>query len=97
MKVKKEDTKAADFCVVVAATKRDIKSRKHRPHKLDPNKYICETRDGMDVISIIIGDKESSDKESSGCKSSFASPSSSGLPSSCMSSGGFTASSSLCQ
>eukprot|EP00957_Ditylum_brightwellii_P046438 3524603-Ditylum_brightwellii.AAC.1 len=65
MKVKKEDMKAADFSVVVAAIKRNIESRKHRLHTLDPNKYICETRDGMDVISITIEDKKSSNKDSS--------------------------------
>eukprot|EP00957_Ditylum_brightwellii_P050124 3800010-Ditylum_brightwellii.AAC.1 len=76
MNVKKDDTKAADFCAVVAVAKRDIESGKHRQYKLDPKKYICETRDGMDVILIIIDNEESSDKESSGCKSSSASPSS---------------------
>eukprot|EP00957_Ditylum_brightwellii_P171029 13019719-Ditylum_brightwellii.AAC.1 len=100
MKVKKDDTKAADFCVVVAATKRDIESGKHRQYKLDPNKFICETRDGMDDISIFIKDEESSDEESSGCKSFSASPPfsgllSSGLPSSSVSSDVSTASSSL--
>eukprot|EP00957_Ditylum_brightwellii_P038817 2933901-Ditylum_brightwellii.AAC.1 len=96
MKVKKDDTKAADFCAVVAAAKMDIESRKHRQYKLGPNKFICETRDGMDVISIVIEDKESSDEKSSGCNSSSASPSSSGLPFSCLSSDVSTASSSLC-
>eukprot|EP00957_Ditylum_brightwellii_P010397 786488-Ditylum_brightwellii.AAC.1 len=82
MKVKEDNTKAADFCAVVAAAKRAIESGKHRKYKLDPKKNIRETRDGMDVISIVIDDKESSDEESSGCKSSSASPSSTGLPSS---------------
>eukprot|EP00957_Ditylum_brightwellii_P033198 2515357-Ditylum_brightwellii.AAC.1 len=94
MKVKKEDTKTADFSVVVAAVKRDIESGMHRLHKLDPNKYIHEVRDGMDVISIIIKDEESSNEESSGCKSSSASASSSGSSSSCVSSDVSTASSS---
>eukprot|EP00957_Ditylum_brightwellii_P114428 8724164-Ditylum_brightwellii.AAC.1 len=91
MKVKKDGTKAADFCAVVAVTKRDIESGKHRQYKLDANKFICETRDGMDVISTVV-----EDKESSGCKSSSASPSSTGPSSSCMSSNVSTASSSLC-
>ena len=82
MRVKKEDTKAADFRAVVAAAKRDIESRNHRQCQLDPNKLIRQKRDGMDVISIVIDDKESSDEESSGCKSSSASPPSSDLPSS---------------
>eukprot|EP00957_Ditylum_brightwellii_P085244 6482959-Ditylum_brightwellii.AAC.1 len=43
-------------------------------------------RDGMDVVLTVIDDKESSDEESSGYKSSSASPSSTGLPSSCVSS-----------
>eukprot|EP00957_Ditylum_brightwellii_P181593 13832661-Ditylum_brightwellii.AAC.1 len=80
MKVKKEDMKAADFSAVVAAFKRDIESKKHGLHALDPNKYIHETRDDMDIISIVIEDKDSSDKESSNCESSSASASSSGLP-----------------
>eukprot|EP00957_Ditylum_brightwellii_P207352 15352584-Ditylum_brightwellii.AAC.1 len=81
MEVKKEDTKMANFCAVVAAVKKDIESGAHRFYKvvLDPNKYIWETRDGMDVISIII-----EDEKSSGSKSSSASETSSGLPSFCM-------------
>eukprot|EP00957_Ditylum_brightwellii_P069510 5278598-Ditylum_brightwellii.AAC.1 len=95
MNIKKDNTKVADFCEAVAAAKRDIESGKLRQCKLDPNKFICETRDGMDVISITIEDKESSN-----CKSSSTSPSSSGLPSSglpssSMSSDVSTASSSL--
>eukprot|EP00957_Ditylum_brightwellii_P112074 8545809-Ditylum_brightwellii.AAC.1 len=95
MKVKKDDMKAADFCEAVAAAKRDIESRKHRQYKLNPNKSIHETRDGMDVTSIIIKGKESSDEESSGCEPSSASPSSTGSPSSSMSSDISIASSSL--
>eukprot|EP00957_Ditylum_brightwellii_P153372 11673445-Ditylum_brightwellii.AAC.1 len=90
MKVKKDNTKAADFCAVVAAAKRDIESKNHMQYKLDPKKYICEMRDGMDVILIVIEDKESSDY-----KSSSALPSSTGSPSSCVSSDVSTASSSL--
>eukprot|EP00957_Ditylum_brightwellii_P003152 239489-Ditylum_brightwellii.AAC.1 len=74
--------KAADFCAVVAATKRDIEYGKNKQYKLDPNKFICETRDGIDIISIVIDDEESSDEESSGCESPFKSSPSSGLPSS---------------
>ena len=96
MKVKKDNTKVADFCAVVAAAKRDIESGKRKQYKLDPKKYICETKDGMGVILIVIDNKESSNEESSGCKSSSASPSSTGLPSSCVSSDDSTASSSLC-
>eukprot|EP00957_Ditylum_brightwellii_P067912 5155998-Ditylum_brightwellii.AAC.1 len=59
MKAKKDNTNVADFKAVVAAAKRGIESRKCRPHKLDPNKYICEPIDGMDVIFIVIEDKES--------------------------------------
>ena len=77
MRVKKDDIKAADFCAVVAAAKRDIESGNHRQCKLDPKKLIRQTRDGMDVISIVVNDEESS-----GCKSSSASPSSAGSPSS---------------
>jgi hypothetical protein len=77
MRVKKEDTKAADFRAVVAAAKRDIESRNHRQCQLDPNKLIRQTQDGMDVISIVVDDEQSS-----GCKSSSASPSSTGSPSS---------------
>eukprot|EP00957_Ditylum_brightwellii_P016199 1219080-Ditylum_brightwellii.AAC.1 len=73
MKVKKDNTKAADFCALVAAAKRDIESGKHRQYKLGPNKFIHETRDGMDVISIVIDDEEFSDEESSGSESSTAS------------------------
>eukprot|EP00957_Ditylum_brightwellii_P160440 12214065-Ditylum_brightwellii.AAC.1 len=69
MKVKKDDMKAADFRAVVAAAKKAIESGKHR-------------QDGMDIISIVIDDKESPDEESSGCESSSAPPPSSGLPSS---------------
>eukprot|EP00957_Ditylum_brightwellii_P053063 4023524-Ditylum_brightwellii.AAC.1 len=82
MKVKKDYMKATDFCQAVATTKRDIESGKHRQYKLDPNKFIHEMRNGTDVISIVIKDKESSYEESSGCKSSSTPPSSSGLPSS---------------
>eukprot|EP00957_Ditylum_brightwellii_P187347 14269004-Ditylum_brightwellii.AAC.1 len=96
MKVKKDNTKVADFCAVVAAVKRDNESGKHMQYKLDHNKFIPEMRDGMDVISIAIKDKESSDEESSGCKPSSTSPCSTGLPSSCVSSDVYTASSSLC-
>ena len=71
MRVKKDDIKAADFRAVVAAAKRDIESRNHRQCKLDPKKLIRQTRDGMDVISIVVDDEESS-----GCESSSASPSS---------------------
>eukprot|EP00957_Ditylum_brightwellii_P053064 4023525-Ditylum_brightwellii.AAC.1 len=100
MKVTKDNTKEADFCSVMASAKRDIESRKHRQYKLDPKKYIHETRDGIDVISIVIDDEESSDEESSGCESSSASPPSfgspsSGSPSSSMQSDVSTASSSL--
>jgi hypothetical protein len=63
--------------------------------RISERKYIPEMRDGMDVISIIIGNKESSDEKSSDCKSSSASPSSTGLPSLYMSSDVSTASSSL--
>eukprot|EP00957_Ditylum_brightwellii_P137771 10502909-Ditylum_brightwellii.AAC.1 len=95
MKVKKDNMNTANFCAVVPATKRDIESGKHKQYKLNPNKFICETKDGMNVISIVIEDKESFDEESSGCKSSFTSSSLSGLPSSCASSDVSTASSSL--
>eukprot|EP00957_Ditylum_brightwellii_P004560 346780-Ditylum_brightwellii.AAC.1 len=44
MKVKKDDTKAADYCAVVAATKRAIESGKHMQYKLDL-KYIFVKRE----------------------------------------------------
>ena len=91
MRVKKEDTKAADFRAVVAAAKRDIESRNHRQCKLDPKKLIPQTRDGMDVISIVVDDEESS-----GCKSLSASHSSTGSPSSSKESDVSNAPSSLC-
>eukprot|EP00957_Ditylum_brightwellii_P059902 4547800-Ditylum_brightwellii.AAC.1 len=78
MKVKKDNTKAADFHAVVAAAKRDIEFKNHRQYKVDQKKYIRETRDRMDLILIIIDDKESSDEESSCCNSSSASPYSTG-------------------
>ena len=77
MRVKKDDIKAADFRAVVAAAKRDNDSGNHRQCKLDPKKLIRQTQDGMDVISIVVDDEESS-----GCESSSASPSSAGSPSS---------------
>eukprot|EP00957_Ditylum_brightwellii_P019375 1461461-Ditylum_brightwellii.AAC.1 len=47
MKVKKGNTKVADFCVVVGAAKRTIESGKHRQYKLDQKKFVKREMEWM--------------------------------------------------